>query len=83
MGKWSSKNPFPFFFFEPPKPHLTTLSHHRPGYSNKTKYDLLITIRHKFYCAHYHNNIVWDSERGREGRSERKRICQYYMYKKY
>jgi hypothetical protein len=49
------------FFCEPPKPHLATLSHRRPGYSNKTKYDSLITIHHKFYCIHNHNNnIEWE-----------------------
>lgn len=53
-----------FFFCEPLKPHLTTLSHRRPGYSNKTKYDSLITIHHKFYCAHNHNNnIEWERAR--------------------
>jgi len=60
---------YEFFFCEPPKPHLTTLSHRRPGYSNKTKYDSLITIRHKFYCAHNHNNNI-ERERARHCRKK-------------
>lgn len=62
-----------FFLCKSPKPHLTTLSHCRPGYSNKTKYGSLITIRHKFYSVHSHNTKL-GSQRERE-REKRRREC--------
>lgn len=71
------ERPIPFFtlFRKPLKPHLTTLSHCRPEYSNKTEYNPLITIRYKFYCVHAIITYTkWKRERERKIVREKKRM---------